>query len=104
MANEISYELTLESKEKTPKLLSEYREKKDLDEISLLSQNGEPQIFISKDPDYLIPNKISDDILFQYKANGTYSKIEENEKNYSIRVLSSSDRRKGRRPNFTCSC
>ena len=87
MANEISYELTLESKEKTPKLLSEYREKKDLDEISLLSQNGEPQIFISKDPDYLIPNKISDDILFQYKANGTYSKIEEDEKNYSIRVL-----------------
>ena len=87
LANEISYELTLESKEKTPKLLSEYREKKDLDEISLLSQNGEPQIFISKDPDYLIPNKISDDILFQYKANGTYSKIEEDEKNYSIRVL-----------------
>ena len=69
---------------KTPKLLSEYREKKDLDEISLLSQNGEPQIFISKDPDYLIPNKISDDILFQYKANGTYSKIEEDKKNYSI--------------------
>ena len=87
LANEISYELTLESKEKTPKLLSEYREKKDLDEISLLSQNGEPQIFISKDPDYLIPNKISDDILFQYKANGTYSKIEEDKKNYSIRVL-----------------
>ena len=79
LANEISYELTLELK-KTPKLLSEYREKKDLDEISLLSQNGEPQIFISKDPDYLIPNKISDDILFQYKANGTYSKIEEDKK------------------------
>ena len=30
LANEISYELTLESKEKTPKLLSEYREKKTL--------------------------------------------------------------------------
>jgi len=87
LANEISYELSVESKDKTPKLLSEFREKKDLDEISLLSQNGEPQIFISKDPDYLIPNKISDDILFQYKANGTYSKIEEDEKNYSIRVL-----------------
>ena len=28
LANEISYELTLESKEKTPKLLSEYREKR----------------------------------------------------------------------------
>ena len=38
------------------------------------------QIFISKDPDYLIPNKISDDILFQYKANGTYSKIEKMKK------------------------
>ena len=87
LANEISYELSVESRDKTPKLLSEFREKKDLDEISLLSQNGEPQIFISKDPDYLIPNKISDDILFQYKANGTYSKIEEDEKNYSIRVL-----------------
>lgn len=87
LANEISYELSVETKDKTPRLLSEYREKKDLDEISLLSQNGEPQIFISKDPDYLIPNKISDDILFQYKANGTYSKIEEDEKNYSIRVL-----------------
>ena len=87
LANEISYELSVESKDKTPKILSEFREKKDLDEISLLSQNGEPQIFISKDPDYLIPNKISDDILFQYKANGTYSKIEEDEKNYSIRVL-----------------
>ena len=80
LANEISYELSVESRDKTPKLLSEFREKKDLDEISLLSQNGEPQIFISKDPDYLIPNKISDDILFQYKANGTYSKIEEDEK------------------------
>ena len=87
LANEISYELSVESRDKTTKLLSEFREKKDLDEISLLSQNGEPQIFISKDPDYLIPNKISDDILFQYKANGTYSKIEEDEKNYSIRVL-----------------
>ena len=87
LANEISYELSVESRDKTTKLLSEFREKKDLDEISLLSQNGEPQIFISKDPDYLIPSKISDDILFQYKANGTYSKIEEDEKNYSIRVL-----------------